>query len=142
MLEQPQQPSRRRHKEMLVISAAVVVLSIVLQVQPDGERVALRNVPQALVPPTCMARAWFDIPCPACGLTRSFIYLAHGDPLASWQSHRLGWLFAAAVLVQLPYRLHELCRPRRRVWLPIFSRWFGRVLIALLIGNWLLGFCC
>jgi hypothetical protein len=127
-----------RHREMLIIALVVIAASFVLQVNPGRNRVALRNVPEAMVPPTCMSNEWFGIRCPGCGLTRSFIYLAQGDPVSSWQSHRLGWLLAAATLAQVPYRLHELCRPRKRVWMLIFSRWFGRALIALLVGNWLL----
>jgi hypothetical protein len=135
MADIPQTPPRR-HREMLIIAAFVIVAAFFLQVAPDGDHVSLRNVPSALVPPMCMSREYLGIRCPGCGLTRSFIYLAHGDWAASWRSHHLGWLLAAAVLAQVPYRLHELYRPRHRKWLPVFSRWFGIALIVLLIGNW------
>jgi hypothetical protein len=124
---------------MLLVALAVVVASFVLQVNDDGDRVALRNVPGAKVPPLCMTRTFLGISCPGCGLTRSFIYLAHGDPEASWKAHRVGWLVAALVLAQVPYRLHELYRPRKRGWAALLSRWFPLVLFVLLIGNWLLG---
>ena len=58
-------------------------------------------------PCACPARR-FGVSCPGCGLRRSFIYLAHGDWDASWQSHRLGWLLAAMVALQIPYRIHGL----------------------------------
>jgi hypothetical protein len=123
---------------MLVLASAVVVAAFLLQVNPDGERVALRNLPDAKVPPTCMSRELLGVRCPGCGLTRSFIFLAHGDWESSWRSHRLGWLLAAATLAQVPYRLHELARPRRRRrWLAAVTRWFPRVLLVLLLGNWL-----
>jgi hypothetical protein len=121
----------------LLLALGVIVASFLLQVAPDGDRVSLRNTPSALVPPLCMSRQLFGIPCPGCGLTRSFIYLAHGNWAASWRSHHVGWLLAAAVLAQVPYRLHELYRPRPRKWLPILSRWFAVALIVLLLGNWL-----
>jgi hypothetical protein len=131
------QTTPRRHREMLILASLVIVASFLLQVAPDGDRVSLRNAPSALVPPTCVSRQWFGVRCPGCGLTRSFVYLAHGDWWSSWKSHRIGWLLAAATLAQVPYRLHEIYRPRKRKWLPIFSRWFGWALLALLIGNWL-----
>src|SRR4051794_15135915 len=91
---QPAPDSKRRqfNVEVLVIACVVIVLAFVLQVQEDGERVAVGGSPSAVVPPTCLSYAWFGVRCPGCGLTRSFIQLAHGDPLSSFRYHRLGWL--------------------------------------------------
>jgi hypothetical protein len=85
-----------------------------------------------------MSQELFGVRCPGCGLTRSFVCLAHGDWAAAWAYHRLGWLLAAAVLIQWPYRLVSLRRPDQRplgTWLP---KMFGYLLIAALFGNWLL----
>ncbi len=140
MSEQPRTPHRLAHWVLLIVALVVVVAAFSLQVNDDGDRVALRNVPEVMVPPTCVSRSYLGVPCPGCGLTRSFIYLAHGDPLASLQSNRVGWLIAAAVLAQVPYRLHALYRPpRKRPWLAFVSRWFPHVLLVALVGNWLLG---
>jgi hypothetical protein len=130
-------PQMRRHYEMLLISLAVVVLALAFQVRPD-ERVVVSGWADYPLPPTCMSREWFGVKCPGCGLTRSFVYLAQGDWTAAWQAHRLGWLMAAAVLLQFPYRIIALCRGGRSPlghWLP---KLFGYALIALLVGNWLL----
>lgn len=132
------EPKRRRFNvEFLVIACVVIVLAFVLQVQEDGERVAVGGSPNAVLPPTCMSYAWFGIRCPGCGLTRSFIHLAHGDPLSSFRSHRLGWLVFALTLAQIPYRLHLLYRPAKSKALLVFAGWVGRVLILLLLANWL-----
>ena len=120
---------------MLVIACLVIAGSLALRV----ESVYQVKPAEFVLPPLCMSRAWFGVSCPGCGLTRSFIYLAHGDWDASWQSHRLGWLLAAMVVLQVPYRIHGLRFPRKSLLSPNQRIWIGRVLIALLIGNWLLG---
>src|SRR3954447_9835471 len=131
-------PKRRQFNvEVLVIACVVIVLAFVLQVQEDGERVAVGGAPSAVLPPTCFSYAWFGVRCPGCGLTRSFIHLAHGDPLASFRFHRLGWLVFALTLAQIPYRLMHLYLPARQKALLLFGRWVGRVLIVLLVANWL-----
>ena len=40
------------------------------------------------LPESCMTRLQFGIDCPGCGLTRSFIHLAHGEFSEAW---RLNW---------------------------------------------------
>jgi hypothetical protein len=129
--------SRKRHRDMLGMACAVVAFSIALSVQ-SGQCVAFRFLPGYALPSTCLSHSLFGVDCPGCGLTRSFVYLAHGDWQHSWQMHRLGWLLALAVLLQFPYRLIALGRdtdqPLGR-WLP----WaFSMTLIVLLIGNWVL----
>jgi hypothetical protein len=122
---------------MLAIAGLVVVAALLLEVE-RGTEVALAWVPQVVVPPLCMSREWFGVRCPGCGLTRSFIHLAHGRWESSWEAHRLGWLLAAVLLVQIPYRIYLLCQPQCKLFSPRFSIRFRQGLIALLIGNWLL----
>jgi len=127
---------RRRHREMLAIAAAVTVLSFALQIRSDG-RVTPAGLTYCPLPPTCLSNELFGVKCPGCGLTRSFVCLAHGHWHEAWSYHRLGWLLAAAVLIQWPYRIMSLRRPDQRLlgtWLP---KLFGYLLIAALIGNWL-----
>src|SRR5205807_2633311 len=83
----------RRHREMLLLATLVVCLTFVLRVRPDG-RVALPGLAEYPLPETCLSQLWFGRKCPGCGLTRSFIFLAHADWPASWRLHRLGWLLA------------------------------------------------
>ena len=128
-----------RHWTMLGISVAVIVLSFALQLNPAG-RVRASWLPFDSLPPLCGSRAFFGINCPGCGLTRSFVALAAGDASESFRLHRIGWLMALAVVLQVPYRAWGLYELRRgvisdRAW----PTWFGNVLIAALILNWLAG---
>jgi Protein of unknown function (DUF2752) len=124
------------HWELLAISLGVVLLSLLLEVRSDG-RVALAAVPSQPLPQTCACRAILGIPCPACGLTRSFVHLAHGRIVESWQAHHFGWLLAGAVLLQFPYRLAALRRPQRQFVPRHFTRWFATIVIALFVANWI-----
>jgi hypothetical protein len=131
-------PTRRRHVEVLAFSLVALIASPLLEVYPE-ERVGLRGHPDLLLPPTCPSRVWFGVSCPGCGLTRSFVHLARGDWVASTACHRLGWLMACVAAVQVPYRLAALAGRERFLLPERAARWVGRTLIALLIGNWVVG---
>ncbi|MBN1911354.1 MAG: DUF2752 domain-containing protein [Pirellulales bacterium] len=80
----------------------------------------------------------FGVSCPGCGLTRSLIHLAHGRWRESFETHRLGWFLALAVLLQFPYRLLGLRHPNHMPLGRYVPVWFGHTLILLLIVNWIL----
>ena len=120
---------------MLVIAFGVCLLSFVLEVGQDQRvhPVGMSNWP---APETCLSRSLTGLSCPGCGLTRSFIDLAHGRWMDSWRHHHLGWLMGFAVVAQIPYRAAALagwCRPHQSNWALIL---FGELLIAALILNW------
>lgn len=127
---------RRYHIEMLIVAAIAVAGSLLLEVQAD-QRVGLRYGPELGLPPTCVSRDWFDIPCPGCGLTRSFIELAQGRFANAWYHHRLGWVLALAALFQFPYRCYALRYPDAQLLSRNVTKWIGTILIGLLIGNWM-----
>jgi ABC-type Fe3+ transport system permease subunit len=125
------------HRQILAIAGAVMILAFILVEVADG-RVAVRGFTRYPLPEACPSRNLFGRNCPGCGLTRSIIHLAEGDWRASWRSHRLGGIFAALIAIQIPYRLLAMRRRDRYV---IPTRWlvaFGYLLIAILIGNWLI----
>ena len=124
----------RYHRDMLLLAIFVIVAAFGLQVLPD-DQVSLRGFDQATLPPTCLTRELTGIDCPGCGLTRSFVHLAHGDFQSSWQVHHVGWLLALAVALQVPYRVY--CLRGGRHSLPAWvGTWFCCVTIALLLANW------
>jgi hypothetical protein len=137
--EQRLQKRRNHHRVLLAIYAMVVVLMFLLRVRGD-QRVEFVFLPGTPLPETCYSRILFDVECPGCGLTRSFIYLAAGRVADSWSANRVGWLLLFAVLVQFPYRVMTL-RKLDRGQEPPLARWhasFSAFLIVALIANWLL----
>jgi hypothetical protein len=120
---------------MLAMACGIIVLSFVLVVRSD-EHAACALLPGWPIPSTCPSQSIFGIDCPGCGLTRSFIFLAHGDWHNAFLRNRMGWLLAFAVLLQLPYRLIALRGPNRMPLGRRIPQLFGMVLIVGLIGNW------
>ncbi|HEV3120150.1 MAG TPA: DUF2752 domain-containing protein [Gemmataceae bacterium] len=127
----------RRHYEMLLIACAVLVLALLFEVRAD-EHVVVAGLPDYPLPPTCLSRECFGVRCPGCGLTRSFVHLAHGNWSAAWQAHRLGWLLMAALLAQFPYRIVAMIRGGRSPLGSKLPTLFGYALIGLLFANWFL----
>tara|TARA_R110002072_G_scaffold13481_1_gene56736 strand:+ start:200531 stop:200971 length:441 start_codon:yes stop_codon:yes gene_type:complete len=130
---------RNHHRVMLAIYAMVIVLMFLLEVRSD-QRVEFLFLPGVPLPESCLSRGWFELDCPGCGLTRSFIYLAAGRIADSWSANRVGWLLLLAVLLQFPYRAMALRNLAHGYEQP-FSRWhtpFSAILIVALISNWLL----
>ncbi len=127
----------RRHRQMLGIACGIIVLSLVLKVRSD-DHAAFWFLPDWPIPSSCPSQAIFGVDCPGCGLTRSFICLAHGDWHRAFLKHRVGWLLALAVVLQIPYRLTALLGRNRQPLGRRFPELFGLALIVALIGNWVL----
>jgi len=130
---------RRQHLVFLLLCSFVVVAAFLMRVNPDGEKVSWLGISWTTLPTLCMSRQCFGVTCPGCGLTRSFIYLAHGNWWASWHSHRLGWLLAALTVAQIPYRLHGLVRPDKPLVASRYWPWVGIAVVGLLLVNYALG---
>jgi hypothetical protein len=132
---------RDRHWWMLWISVVIIVAAFLLRERSTGQ-VGPAIFPSLNLPPLCGSRTLFNIDCPGCGLTRSFIALAGGDWQASLAANRVGWILALAVVLQIPYRSYSLRELRTRPVDEILSRswqtWCGYFLIAALLVNWLL----
>lgn len=127
------------HRNMLLASSAILLLAISLRTRAD-QRVEFAWLPNWPMPETCASRGMFNVECPGCGLTRSFIALAAGDLADAWRMNRAGWLLAVAVLCQFPYRLATIRQLKLRgfpeplpAWLKTGSSW---TLIAAVIVNW------
>lgn len=125
---------RNWHRQVLVTSIVIIVLAMVLQVRSD-QRVFVSGASAMPVPETCGMQILFGRPCPGCGLTRSFIHLAHGDWRSSLAIHRIGWLVALLVVCQIPYRLLALWKPELTVG-PIWAWIIGGAFAIALAANW------
>jgi hypothetical protein len=130
---------RNRHVAYLVLGLLVPLLGSVLVVQ-EREQIAFRFAPELPLPSTCLSRSLLGVRCPACGLTRSIVYLTHGDFASSLSMHRLGWAVFLLIVAQVPLRIWCLASGAAPV---LRSRTaeitFWAVLISLLLVNRMLG---
>ena len=89
----------------------------------------------------CAARRLLGLSCPGCGLTRSFISLAHGDLATAWSYNPAGlWLFAIIAL-QIPFRSIQLFRIRHKqaeISIPWAAQFVLLILAIALLSQWTL----
>jgi hypothetical protein len=125
------------HWVLLILCTAVVSVSFVLRI-PDGEHVVAPMVNRPL-PCICTFKRLAGIDCPGCGLTRSFISLAHGDIRSAWSHNPAGPLFFALVLFQVPYRSLQILRLRwglTELSLGVFANCVLWLLVFALVAQW------
>jgi hypothetical protein len=122
---------------MLWLSIAIIAAAFLLRTRESGN-VGPAYLPNFSLPVLCGSRTLFDVECPGCGLTRSFIALASGDFWQSFEANRVGWLLALAVVLQVPYRIFALRELRAKIPDRTWPTWFGYALIAAVVINWLL----
>ena len=67
------------------------------------------------LPPLCPVKLLTGHDCLGCGLTRSFVFMGHGELGAAFGRHKLGPLLYLIVLAQVPLRAALLWQGRRRL---------------------------
>ncbi|MGE0608855.1 MAG: DUF2752 domain-containing protein [Pirellulales bacterium] len=118
---------------ILLAATAVVALAALLQIHQERE-VWLFDFQ---LPETCSWRRIYHVDCMGCGLTRSFISLAHFSPLQAWRYNPAGLVLFAGVLYQFPFRAAQLWRFRRGLPalsppLPLYLGWVVLAIVTLL----------
>jgi len=93
---------------VLIGALAVVIVSALLDTTDDWVTVFGWQMPEV-----CTLRKVFGLPCPGCGLTRSFVYMGHLDVLAAFRMNWLGPLFWGFVAAQVPLRSWKLLKALR-----------------------------
>lgn len=88
---------------LFVICGAVLAMAAILTPSPDV--VSLFGVD---VPILCTYRSLFGMPCPGCGMTRSFSFMAHGLLIDAFAVNKLGPFVFLLVASQVPYRAYTL----------------------------------
>ena len=78
-----------------IVAAICLVGAHLLTPNPSGYGTHLR-----LLPIPCIWRAMTGLPCPSCGLTTAFAWMARGELMRAWQSNPLGpFVYVAAWLI-------------------------------------------
>lgn len=87
---------RGRALDIAGATLAIGQVAASLWLVPTGDRIALPG--GAALGDLCWFHAAFGLPCPLCGMARSFVALAHGDAAAAVRFHPGGPLLFAAML--------------------------------------------
>ncbi len=131
-------PDIKFHWAILLGATCVVVLAAILQVR--GPETVVIPVVDIALPGTCTYKEFVGVECPGCGLTRCFISLAHGRPVAAWYFNPAGILFFAIVAGQIPFRVIQIWRIRHGLAeyrLGHFPHYLLGILIVSLLTQWL-----
>lgn len=111
---QPSIQGRSRSHEfprwvVLGLCLSVIFLSMTFSLgsEPGQVMLPLLNLP---LPPLCQLKTWTGIDCPGCGLTRSFVALAHGQWRDSFRLNPAGPVWFAFIALQIPYQAWQLRR--------------------------------
>jgi cytochrome b561 len=123
------------HLVILLVAAAILIAAAVLEI-PDHESVAFFG---ARLPDTCTLRRFTGIPCAGCGLTRSFVSLAHGRFGDAWGFHPLGVVLFTTLALQVPFRAAQIRRVRqgKPEWELRGQSVFWWSLFVAMLGHWL-----
>ena len=113
----------------MVLGACVgaLCLAAVLTPAPPGDTTV--RIGGIAVPPLCGFKATSGIPCPGCGLTRSWVSAAHGRFQESLAWHRMGWVLMLYAATQAVRHAWWLAKPDHRQGV---NRWGKRLDIALI----------
>lgn len=93
------------HGPTLVVCTLVVAVAAVMSTTPQVVSIFGWEIPEL-----CSWRRWFGIECFGCGMTRSFVFMAHGDIVSAFQMNKLGPVLFSGVAIQIPYRPYVLWR--------------------------------
>lgn len=105
---------KERISPLVMIGLAVLVASIALPLPKNGSILG--------IPSICAFHNVTGIPCPGCGLTRSFVCCGHGDFNQALVWHPLGPMFFAVLVAFLMASLLGWQFPRRwQVPVGVFS---------------------
>ena len=126
------------HAIFFCLSLAVIAMTFLMQ--SSGQTAVFLPGASYPMPELCTAKRVFGVPCPGCGLTRSFISISHGQFSRAWGFNPAGFLLYAFVFVQIPWNAMQFWLIRKRGYgfhLPYIH--FLPIAIAIvLLVQWLL----
>lgn len=96
------------HGLIAAISIGVLVLAATMRSEGPSD-VFLPGMKVAL-PDICLTKSVLGVPCPGCGMTRSFISIAHGQWRRAWDFNPASFLMFVFIAGQLPWRLWQIRR--------------------------------
>ena len=100
------------HLVFFVVAIAVILMSVLMKVE-GGDLVFLPGSSMPM-PESCTARIFFCINCPACGLTRAFISISHGQLGDAWQFNPASFIVYSFVAVQIPWQANQMRRIKKK----------------------------
>jgi hypothetical protein len=84
-----------------IIGLSMLAIGVSFLIEPaTNGRLTFMGV---VLPPSCPSRIMPGLPCPGCGLTRSFVAMSRGDVMLAHAHNAMGTVIYALCLLQIPY---------------------------------------
>ena len=100
---------RKHHLNFLLVCVFTVVASLFLTPASPfaGKGDPIRFLGYR-IPGSCPSYMIYKVECPGCGMTRSFVAIAHGKWFDAFLFNGAGPLLFLLVLLQIPFRIYKL----------------------------------
>jgi len=133
------------HAIVLGLCFGLIMLSFMLTPavpygEPASSNTGKLQLGGFILPDSCSMRTATGLPCPGCGLTRSWVSLTHQNLKASISHHRFGWLVFVYTLLQGMRHLAWFLVPSGRSLLKVFGKKLDYGIIGvmvILVVNWM-----
>ena len=95
--------------DAVVVGICIGIVGLAAVMSPSPEVLTLFGHE---VPVVCGFRRLTGVGCPGCGLTRSFVFLAHLQPIEAFRINGFGPPLFVLVAAQIPWRIYRIAAGR------------------------------
>lgn len=127
--------SWERRFALASVSLAVTGAAVARALTPDGTGLRAGSIELGA---TCSLRAMTGLPCPSCGMTRSWVWAAHGHLLEATRYNVGGVLLFAAVIANGLVGAWTLWRGQPPAWAWPATKAWGVLFGFVWLGGWFL----
>ena len=90
------------------------------------------------LPHVCLFQKILGIPCPGCGIVRSFIAIISLDLISAWRYNPVGIFIVLFILIQIPVRLFAILEENIGKKIDNYSRFISNLICIILVSVWML----
>jgi hypothetical protein len=90
------------------------------------------------LPHFCLFQRIFGIPCPGCGITRSFIALSELNIASSWHYNPVGIFIILFILIQIPMRVYAMIFINKGESISSLSKILSNLIVLSLLIVWII----
>ena len=113
-----------------ILFSSVLVLAMLVLCQNQFQQISS-------IPHFCVFQKTMNVPCPGCGVTRSFFSIVEGNVMLAWQFNPVGlWLFLFFI-IQIPLRIVALKFKQTSDTVARFSKAASWVVICIMSLVWI-----